>query len=75
MARKAVESPTWTPEQLMAVKSFGPGIIGQEMYDACQSYLRSTYGGQFGPALLGSKAHSQAGPVKIENGKPVFAEA
>lgn len=65
----------WTPEELMADRHLGHGMIGQEKYDAIQAYIAQTNGGHFGPALLNSKAHSQAGPVKIENGVPVFADA
>lgn len=43
----------WTPEELLGVKHLGPGIIGQEMYDAAQAYDIKTDGGKFGPAILG----------------------
>lgn len=58
----------------MKVRHLGPGIIGQEKFDAAQAYVTETHGGAFGPALLGSAAHSQAGPTKIVDGRPVFAE-
>lgn len=67
-------APKWTPEELMAVKHLGPGIIGQEKYDASQAYAATTSDGKFGPALIGVPGYSQAGPVKIVDGKPVFAE-
>lgn len=48
-----VTPPTWTPEQLLAVKHLGPAIIGQAMYDAAQELAETTNNGVFGPALLG----------------------
>lgn len=46
------KAPTWTPEQLLAVKHLGPGIIGPEMHAAAQAYDKQTHAGKFGPALL-----------------------
>lgn len=43
----------WTFQELMAVKHLGPGLIGQEMYDASQKLSGQTGGGVFGPAILG----------------------
>lgn len=45
---------TWTDEELLAVKHFGPAIIGQEMYEAAQAVAVATKDGIFGPALLAS---------------------
>ena len=45
--------PQWTPEQLLSVKHLGPGIIGREMYEASQAYVKSTAGGILGPATRG----------------------
>lgn len=67
------QEPKWTPEQLKAVAHMGPGVIGHEMHEAAQRYLKETNGGVFGPALLGSKEHDQSGPVKLVDGKPIFA--
>ena len=57
MARKTirefVEAPTWTREQLLAVKHLGPAIIGEAMYEASQALATETNNGVFGPALLG----------------------
>lgn len=57
----------------MAARHMGPALIGQEKYDAAQAYVAKTHGGAFGPALLGDPSASQAGPVKIVDGKPIFA--
>lgn len=70
---KAPDAPTWTPAELMAVRHLGPGIIGKEKHAAAQAYVSQTHGGTFGPALLGSLEHSQAGPVKVVDGVPIFA--
>lgn len=43
---------SWTPEQLLAVRHLGPGIIGEAMHKASQRYDKQTTGGKFGPALL-----------------------
>lgn len=55
VADEPVEAPkpSWTPEQLVAVKHLGPGIIGREMYEASQAYVKSTAGGILGPATRG----------------------
>lgn len=67
-------TPSWTPAQLMAVKHMGPGIIGQAMYDAAQAYVSTTNDGVFGPAIVSrDPKYNQAGPLKIVNGKPIFA--
>jgi hypothetical protein len=72
-AASVAAAPKWTPEDLMASRQFGPGMIGQEKYDAVQAYVAETGGGMFGPALRNSPAHNQAGPIKIVDGKPIFA--
>jgi hypothetical protein len=70
----APAAPKWTPEQLLAVKHVGPGIIGQEMHDAAQAYVKTTLGGTLGPAITSNDPkYNQAGPVKIVDGKPIFA--
>lgn len=46
------KAPKWTHDQLKAVRHLGPGIIGQEMYEAAQVFETETKGGMFGPALL-----------------------
>ena len=35
----------WTPAELLANKHLGPGIVGDEMYEACQAYDAQTSGG------------------------------
>lgn len=45
--------PTWTREQLLAHRGFGPAIIGEAMYQAVQALVITTGNGEFGPALLG----------------------
>lgn len=73
-APKASGAPRWTSAQLLAVKHLGPAIIGDDMHAAAQALVTKTHGGAFGPALLGEPGYSQAGPTKIVDGKPVFAE-
>jgi len=64
----------WTPAELLAVRNFGPAIIGEEKHAAAQAYIASTNGGLFGPALISrDPKYLQTAPVKIVDGKPVFA--
>jgi hypothetical protein len=58
-------APKWTPAQLMAVRHMGPSMIGQEMYDAAQEYMKTTNGGIFGPALISNDPkYNQAAPKR-----------
>lgn len=45
--------PRWTVQELLSVKHLGPGILGQEMYQASQALVKENANGVFGPALLG----------------------
>lgn len=53
MGADYIEVPTWTREQLLAVKHLGPAIIGQAMYEAAQALVTETNDGHLGPALRG----------------------
>ena len=70
----AAKAPKWTPEELLSVKHLGPAIIGQEKYEASQAFVAATSSGRFGPAILGVPGYNQAGPVKVVDGVPIFAE-
>lgn len=61
----------WTFAELMAVKHLGPGIIGQEMYEASQKLSVQTGGGVYGPALLGIVTdQNKPAPQKTDEPKP-----
>lgn len=61
MPRKVTPEPVavpepeiqWTPEQLLAVRHLGPGVIGEAMYRAKEAYIASSAGGILGPATRG----------------------
>lgn len=55
-----VAAPKFSVAQLLEVKDFGPGLIGQEMFDAKEAYLRDSQGGIYGPALRGEGHHGAA---------------
>lgn len=45
-------------EVLEQAGNFGPGIIGQELYDRACEVRKRTSGGLFGPAIVGDKTAS-----------------
>lgn len=75
-ARAVEPAPKWTLEQLIKVKGMGPGIIGQEMYEAAQAVMVATAGGTLGPAIVthDDPALFQGGPIKVVDGRPIYAD-
>lgn len=61
-APPAAPKPKYSVAELLEVKHLGPALIGQEMYDAKEAYLRDSQGGVFGPALRGEV--NEGAPVK-----------
>jgi hypothetical protein len=65
VSSEATAEETWTPEELLAVRHMGPGIIGEAKYKAAQAYVAQTGGGMFGPALISDDPkYNQAGPTR-----------